>query len=146
LKATGPDYSDTETKTGYIQVGVATIEVSVGPSSVTFGTMSTSAPSTGSTQITVTTSGGTGWSVTAADGKTPNKGHMVSGSTPLAGVFQLSNNGGTSYSPMSAVFTDFMTGSGAGSWNKNADVKQVIATADAPGDYAITITFTGAFS
>ena len=146
LKATGPDYSDTETKTGYIQVGVATIEVSVGPSAVTFGTMSTSAPSTGSTKITVTTSGGTGWSVTAADGKTTNKGHMVSGSTPLAGVFQLSNNGGTSYSPMSAVFTDFMTGSGAGSWNKNADVKQVIATADAPGDYAITITFTGAFS
>jgi PKD repeat protein len=147
LTATGPDYSDTETKTGYIQVGIATIEVSVGPSAVTFGTMSTSAPSTGTTQVTVTTSGGTGWSVTAADGKTTNKGHMVSGSTPLAGAFNLSNTGLTgSFQPLTSDFTDFVYGSGAGTTTKNADVKQEIAAADAPGNYAITITFTGAFS
>lgn len=93
----------------------------------------------------MTTDGGTSWSVTAADGKTENKGYMVSGTTPLSGEFQLSNDGGTIYSPLTSAVT-FMSGSGAGTWNQNADVKQAIAAADAPGEYAITVTFTGAFS
>lgn len=145
VTATGPDYSDVETQLNCLQVGGATIEVGVSQGTIAFGAMQAGVDSTGQTQVTVTTDGGTSWSVTAADGKTENKGYMVSGTTPLAGAFQLSNNGGTNYSPLTSAMT-FMSGSGVGTWNQNADVKQAIAQADTPGEYAITVTFTGAFA
>lgn len=145
VTATGPDYSDVETQGNCISVGGASITVGVSQGSIIFGAMQAGVDSTGQTQVTVTTDGGTSWSVMAADGKTENKGHMVSGTTALAGAFQLSNDGGSSYNPLTSAIT-FMSGSGAGTWNENADVKQAIATADAPGEYAITVTFTGAFA
>ena len=146
LTVTGPDYSDEETKNNYIEAGSATIAVTVSSGSISFGTMAAGVDETGQTQVTVTTDGGAGWAVTAADGKTTNKGYMVSGTTPLAGKFQLSKTDGSGYSPLTSDFTNFMTGSGAGSWDQNAYVNQAIAAADAPGDYAITVTFTGGFS
>ncbi len=145
VTATGPDYTVVETQSNCLQVGGASIEVGVSQGTIAFGAMQAGIDSTGQTGVTVTTDGGTSWSVTAADGKTENKGYMVSGTTPLSGEFQLSNDGGTIYSPLTSAVT-FMSGSGAGTWNQNADVKQAIAAADAPGEYAITVTFTGAFS
>lgn len=147
LTASGPDNTDIKTRDHYIEVGTATIDVSVSSGSISFGTMQAGVNATGQTQVTVTTNGGNAWSVTASDGKTTNKGFMVSGTTPLASAFQLSNTGPTGiFQAMTADFTGFVSGSGAGTTNKDADVKQAIATGDQPGDYTITITFTGGFS
>src|SRR5690606_18397559 len=145
LTATGLDYADVETQSNYIQVGGATIEVSVSAGTIVFGSMQAGADSTGQAHVTVTTNGGSTSAVSAAAGKAEDKGYMVSGTTPLVGAFQLSNNGRTSYSPLTSAMA-FMSGSGAGTWNQSADVKQAIAETDATGDYAITVTFTGAFS
>ena len=142
LNVTGPGGSNTKTEWKYITVGVPTIEVSVGQSAIVFGTMSTSAPSTGNTQITVTTSGGGGWSITAAAN---NGGYMKSGATPLAKPFELANGAG-SFHDMSTNFADFMTGNPDEDKTNTANVRQTIDAADQPGDYAITVTFTGAFS
>jgi PKD repeat protein len=144
LTATNNGGSNTTTKYGYITAGIPTIEVSIGPSAITFGTMSPATPSTGSAVVTVSTSGGTSWSVTAADADAATKGYMATTSDArLAAPFQLSNGGG--FLNITSDFTGFMTGSGAGTTTRNANVKQIIVPSDAPGDYAITITFTGVF-
>lgn len=145
VTATGPDYTDIETQPNCISVGEAVIEVTLASSSINFGSMQAGTDATNSTTVTVTTDGGAGWSVTASDPKTTNKGFMVSDSTPLANAFQLSNDGGTNYNPLTSDLP-FMSGSGAGSVNNDADVKQAVAQADAVGTYEITVTFTGAFA
>jgi hypothetical protein len=63
----------------------------------------------------------------------------------LANPFQLSNDG-TNFQAMTANFANFITGAAGVDGSDTADVKQAIAAADAPGDYSITVTFTGAFS
>ena len=141
LTATGPDYTATAEKDNIIQVGTATITVNVAPDAIAFGTMSTSAPATGSTQVAVTTSGGTAWSVT---GSANNGGFMKAGSTPLASAFQLANGPGSFHS-MNTDFTGFMTGAPSESRTDTANVKQFIGSGDQPGSYSITMTFTGAF-
>jgi len=140
LTATGPDYTATGEKDNIIQVGTATITVSVAPTTIPLGTMSTAAPSTGSTQVAVATSGGTGWSVTAS---ATNGGFMTTGSNQLASAFQLANGGG-SFSPLTSP-VGFMTGAPGESRTDTANVKQVIGSGDQPGSYSITLTFTGAF-
>ena len=141
LTATGPDYTVVETKTNYIQVGAAVLSVTVDPTSIAFGAMQAGFDSTGSTSVTVTTTGGTAWAVTAS---ASNGGYMGTDSATLASPFLLSNDG-TNYQAMTSNFENFMSGSGAGTWDQDADVKQAIAAADGPGDYSITLTFTGGF-
>jgi PKD repeat protein len=144
LTVTGPDYSNSVTKDNIISVGVATISVNVDPASIDFGTMIVG-DETGSTAVTVTTDGGTAWSVTAADGKTTDKGYMTSASNKLANAFQLANGGG-GFQAMTSNFANFMTGTPNEDRTDTANVKQVIAPADQPGSYSITLTFTGGFA
>jgi PKD repeat protein len=145
LTATGPDYTAVKTRSGYIQVGAAVISVTITPAGVNFGTMQAGVDSTGSTQVAVTTTGGTGWTVKAADGKTTNKGFMVSGTTPLANAFRLANGGG-SFNALTSDITSFMTGTADEDRTDTANVKQTIASSDGPGSYSITITFTPSFN
>jgi PKD repeat protein len=142
LTTTGPDYSDSETKNNYIQVGAAVIDVSVTPASIDFGTMSAGVDETGSTTVTVDVTAGTTWSVTAAAN---NGGYMSTGTVNLANPFQLSNDG-TNFQAMTSNFANFMTGAAGVDGSDTADVKQAIAAADAPGAYSITLTFTGGFA
>ena len=142
LTATGPDYSDTETKTNYIQVGAAIIDVTVSPASIDFGSMQAGVDETGSTTVNVDVTEGTAWSVTAS---ASNGGYMGTGSVNLANPFQLSNDG-TNFQAMTSNFANFMTGAAGVDGSDTADVKQTIAAADAPGAYSITLTFTGGFS
>jgi PKD repeat protein len=146
LTATGPDHFDTETKTSYITVGGAVIDVSVTQASIDFGTMAAGVDETGSTTVNVDVTGGTAWSVKAADSKTTNKGYMETTShTTLANPFQLSKDGST-FNPMTSDFSDFLAGSAGVDGSGTASIKQAIAGADAPGVYSITLTFTGSFS
>ena len=140
LTATGPDYTVVETKTNYIQVGAATFDVSVSPSSIAFGAM-TVGDQTDSTSVTVTTTGGTAWSV---DAKASNGGFMGTGSVNLANPFQLANGLGD-FQAMTSDFVGFMTGAAGEDRTDTANVKQTIVSGDAPGDYTITLTFTGGF-
>lgn len=142
LTATGPDYSDTETKTNYIQVGAAIIDVTVSPASIDFGSMQAGVDETGSTTVNVDVTEGTAWSVTAS---ASNGGYMGTGSVNLANPFQLSNDG-TNFQAMTSNFANFMTGAAGVDGSDTADVKQTIAAADAPGAYSITLAFTGGFS
>ena len=142
VTATGPDYSDTETKNAYLQVGAAIIDVTVSPTSIDFGTMTAGVDETGSTTVNVDVTGGTAWSVT---GSANNGGYMSTGTVHLANPFQLSNDG-TNYQAMTSDFADFLSGAAGADGSGTADVKQAIATADAPGSYSITLTFTGSFA
>jgi len=142
LTVTGPDYSDDEIKTNYVSVGEPVIDISVTPAGINFGTMTAGADSTGSTAVTVTTNGGTAWTINAAAN---NGGYMMTGATPLASPFQLANGAG-SFHVMTSNFASFMTGTPDEDKTATANVKQAIAAADAPGAYAITLTFTGGFS
>ena len=142
LTATGPGGSDTETKPNYISVGAATIDVSVTPEGINFGAMQAGIDETGSTTVNVDVTGGTAWAVTAT---ASNGGYMGAGSMHLADPFQLSNDG-TNFQTMTTSFADFMTGPGGVDGSGTASVRQAIASADAPGNYEITLTFTGAFS
>jgi hypothetical protein len=65
---------------------------------------------------------------------------MKAGSLQLASPFKLNDQ------EMTSPFADFVTGAAGVDGSGTASVKQVIAAADAPGDYAITVTFTGGFS
>jgi PKD repeat protein len=142
LTATGPDYTDTETKANYITVGAATIEVTVGPASIDFGTMSAGTDETGNTDVNVDVTGGTAWSVTAS---ASNGGYMGTGTANLANPFQLSKDG-TNFQAMTTDFENFLTGTAGNDGTGTGSVKQAIDASDAAGDYAITITFTGGFS
>jgi PKD repeat protein len=140
LTVTGPDYSDDEVKENYISVGEATISVSVSPSSIDFGTMVAGVDETGSSTVSVDVTGGTGWSVTASAN---NGGYMKAGALQLADAFQLSNGGAFQY--MTSNFGNFLTGNAGEDKSGPANVKQVISSGDQPGEYSITLTFTGAF-
>ena len=141
LTATGPDYTATASKPNSISVGTATISVDVSPTGISFGTMSTAAPSAGSTTVTATPTGGTGWSVTAT---ASNSGKMSTGTMSLVNPFQLSNDG-TNYQAMTSSFNNFLQGLQGAPGSGTASVKQVINSGDQPGDYTITLTFTGGF-
>lgn len=138
LTATGPDYTDFETKTNYITVGAASIDVSVTDAAIDFGTMAAGVDETGSTTVNVDVTYGTAWSVTAAAN---NGGYMKAGALQLESPFQLSNGG--EFSPMTSNFANFLTGAAGVDGSGPANVKQAIAAADAPGAYSITLTFTG---
>ena len=91
------------------------------------------------------------WHVDAADAKTPNTGYMVDTLTTfkLGNAFQISNNGGTGWTPMTGSFNNFAqkTTAGAGTWPYDIGLQQAITGADlAATNYEITITFTGAAS
>ena len=68
----------------------------------------------------------------------------MTGATPLASPFQLANGAG-SFHVMTSNFASFMSGTPDEDKTATANVKQAIAAADAPGAYAITLTFTGGF-
>ncbi len=142
LTATGPDYADTETKTNYISVGAQTIEVTIVDATIDFGTMQAGVDETGSTTVNVDVTGGTAWSVTA---EADNGGYMSTGTATLANPFQLSNDG-TNFQSMTSNFANFMDGTAGIDGSDTADIKQAIATSDAPGAYSITLTFTGSFA
>ncbi len=142
LTVTGPGGSDEEVKANIITVGSATITVTVGPASIDFGSMTAGVDETGSTQVAVTTDGGTAWSVTAAAN---NGGYMKAGTTQLAGAFQLANGGGA-FQAMTSNFANFMTGTANEDRTDTANVRQAIGAGDQPGNYSITLTFTGGFA
>ncbi len=142
MTAVGPDYTDVETKSNYITVGSASIEVTLDPAGIDFGTMQAGTDSTGSTTVNVDVTYGTPWTVTAS---ATNGGYMSTGSMNLANPFQLSNDG-TNFEPMTSNVADFLTGAAGIDGSGTADVKQSIDAADAPGAYSITLTFTGSFA
>jgi PKD repeat protein len=142
VTANGADYSDTETKPGYVQAGAAVIDVSVSPTSIDFGTMAAGVDETGNTGVTVDVTGGTAWSVEAS---ASNGGYMTAGSANLANPFQLAKDG-TTYQAMTSSFANFLTGAAGVDGSGTASVKQAIAAADRPGAYSITLTFTGSFA
>ncbi len=147
LTATGPDYTDIETKTSIIQVGDSSIAVTVTDASIPFGTMAAGETKTGSRTVNVDVTGGTAWYVTAADNDAVTKGYMATASdVKLANPFQLSKTGtaGT-FQDMTTNFADFLTGSAGSDGSGTAYVQQVIG-ADPPGAYSITLTFTGGFN
>ncbi|OPY29365.1 MAG: FG-GAP repeat protein [Methanocella sp. PtaU1.Bin125] len=121
------------------------IEVTLGSSSATLTNMIAGQDATGSTTVNVVASDGSSWSVSASDGKTTNKGYMVSGSTPLANPFQLGKDG-SGYQALTSDYTGFMSGTTMGVFSATASFKQPIVTGDAVGDYSITVTFTGSIS
>lgn len=141
LTITGPLGSDDETKTDYVTVGDAIIEVTVNPDTISFGTMAAGDTKTDSTAVDVDVTYGTDWYITAS---ASNGGYMGTGSANLATPFQLSNDG-TNFQEMTSNFANFMTGAAGVDGSDTADVKQVIDAADAPGSYSITLTFTGGF-
>jgi len=123
----------------------ASIEVTLDPASVSLGTMIAGQDATNSTTVKVVASGGSSWSVSASDGKTTNKGYMVNGTTALANPIQLRKDG-SNYQALTSDYTNFMSGTTMGSFSATASLKQPVASGDATGDYAITITFTGSIS
>lgn len=123
------------------KTGAPTIDVSVTPASIGFGTMKAGVDSTNSTLIAVNTTGGTAWSVAAAAN---NGGYMKAGTTALASAFQLANGSG-GFHAMTSGYANFMTGTAGEDRTDTANVKQAIAAADPPGVYSITLTFTGGF-
>lgn len=148
LTATNGGGSDTETKTDYITVTAApvpTIEVTLGSSSVMLGNMIAEEDAAGSTTVNVEASGGSSWTVTASDGKSGNTGYMVSGITHLANPIQLGKDG-SGYQSLNSGPVTFWSDTSMGSSSATADLKQLIAAGDAPGDYEITITFTGSIT
>ena len=86
---TGPDYTDTETKTSIIQVGDSSIAVTVTDASIPFGTMAAGETKTGSRTVNVDVTGGNSWYVNAADNEAATKGHMATATdVKLANPFQ----------------------------------------------------------
>jgi PKD repeat protein len=147
LVATNSAGNDDEVKADYITVTappVPTIEVTLGDTSVSLSPMIAGQDATGSTTVTVSVENSNNWDVTASDGKTPNKGYMVSGTTPLAKPFELGKNS-AAYLPLTSDYTDFMTGTTSGD-TATASLRQPVVSEDAVGDYGITVTFTGACS
>jgi PKD repeat protein len=142
VTATGPDYPDTETRTNYIVVGAQTIDVSVSPSTIDFGTYSASGDATDDATVSVDVTGGTAWTLEAA---ASNGGYMGTGSANLANPFQLSKDG-SDYHLMTSAFPNFLTGTAGNDGSGTAYVKQTIQASDAPGIYSITLTFTGGFN
>jgi hypothetical protein len=64
----------------------------------------------------------------------------------LTNAFEISNNGGSGWTPMTGPFNNFAqkTTSGAGLWPYDIGLRQVIVAQDeAATNYRITITFTG---
>jgi PKD repeat protein len=147
LTVTGPGGSNTATEENYITVtGIPSIEVTLGNSSVTLSNMVAGQNATGSATVNVVASNGAGWSVSAADGKTPpTKGFMVSGSTPLTNPIQLGKDN-AAYQALTADYTSFMSDASMGSFSAAASLKQPVVTGDGAGTYGITVTFTGAIS
>jgi len=142
VTATGPDYSDTETKLNIISVGESSINVTMSPGSIDFGTMQAGVDETGSSTVSVDVTGGTAWSVSAS---ASNGGYMGTGTVNLANPFQLSKDG-TNFQAMTSPFADFLTGAAGADGSGTAFVKQAIAASDAPGSYSITLTFTGSMA
>ncbi|OPX73530.1 MAG: hypothetical protein A4E38_00040 [Methanoregulaceae archaeon PtaB.Bin108] len=142
LTATGPDYTVTETKTAAVVVGSSSIVVSVSESAIDFGTMAAGVDEEGATTVTVDVTGGTAWAVTAS---ATNGGYMSTGTTNLANLFEVSNDGKTNWYDLSSNL-EFLTGAAGVDGSQVADIKQAIAAADAPGVYSITLTFTGAMA
>jgi len=142
VTATGPDYSDTETKLNIISVGASTLDITVAPAFIDFGTMQAGVDETGSSTVSVDVTGGTEWTVTAS---ASNGGYMTTGTGNLANPFQLSNDN-TNFQAMTSNFADFLTGAAGVDGDGTAYVKQAIASTDAPGTYSITLTFTGSMA
>jgi hypothetical protein len=91
------------------------------------------------------------WHVDAADANVTHKGYMHDSITNfnLNNAFQVSNNGGSGWTPMTGPFNNFAqkTTAGAGTWPYDIGLQQVISgTDEAATNYQITITFTGAAS
>lgn len=123
----------------------ATIDITMDPGSVFFGNMIAGQDAMGSTMVNVVANGGSSWTVTASDGKPTNRGYMVKDTTPLTNPIQLGKDD-AAYQALTSDYTNFMSGSTMGSFSATASLKQAVAEGDAPGDYTITLTFTGSVS
>jgi len=122
----------------------ATIEVTLGETSVSLSPMIAGQDATNSTTVTVSVENSNNWDVTASDGKTTNKGFMVNGTTPLANPFELGKDG-AAFKALTSDYTAFMTGTTSGE-TATASLKQPVVSGDAVGDYGITVTFMGSIS
>jgi hypothetical protein len=91
------------------------------------------------------------WHVNAADASATHKGLMNDAGTNfnLTNAFEISNNAGSGWTPMTGTFTNFAqkTSSGAGIWPFDIGLRQsILAVDEAATNYQITVTFTGAAS
>lgn len=126
------------------------LDVDVTPNAgVSWGAMSGTKTDLTTADLTVVTTY-PAWHVDAADAKTTNKGYMVDATAgKLTNAFQVSNNGGGAWTPMTGSFTNFAhkTTAGAGTWPYDIGLQQVISGSDPAGsNYQVTVTFTGAVS
>ena len=148
LVATNDGGSDDEFKENYIIVTAApvpTIEISLGNSGLYLDNMVPGQDATASTTVNVVASNGNSWSVSASDGKTPNKGYMVSGNTPLINPIQLGKDG-SGYQTLYSGPVTFWSDTSMGTFSATANMKQPVSSSDLVGDYEITITFTGSIA
>jgi hypothetical protein len=130
--------------TGSISTG---IDVSVSPTSITYGTMMPLTYYDGYTTVTaIVQSSPNGWSVTAADSGSPYYGYMkIVGNiySTLKDPIYLRQGYSGSPQALTSPFTNFMSGSSSGPYTQDAYLKQYIRTDDNAGSYTITVTFTG---
>jgi PKD repeat protein len=149
LTATNDGGSDTESKPDYITVAEASvpaIEVTVVGPDVPLGTM-IPPQAIGSTTVNIVASGGTSWSITASDKRTTaHNGFMTTAADlNLENPFELGKDG-VNYQTLTSEPVTFWSDTAMGSFSATANMKQPVATGDQPGDYSITITFTGSIS
>jgi hypothetical protein len=131
--------SDTVVVSGNIGT---TMEVNAIATAIDFSAMQNGTPETGSTNVNVVTTS-TSWNVKVSDANSATKGYLYK-TGPVKLTYPL--NFGTTSDPTVTLVTDysnFMTGTTAGSFDQMAYVKQIIALADTSGAYTMTITFTG---
>lgn len=127
----------TDTLTGGFTVVAATFTINA-PGPISLGIMVRDLAATGNGSGTVETTA-QNWTVTAKDASTgTNKGHMLSGSTPLASALGISKTAsGYVDADVGITYTQ------AGGTTLKLYVSQTAVTADTAGTYSITITFTG---
>lgn len=130
----------TATLTDGFTVVAPTITVTA-PTGFSLGYMTAGATSTGTTTAGSVTTNAQNWQVTAIDSNTgTNKGHMLSGATPLVAAFQISRQAsGYADADVGFAYTQ------ATNTDKTLPffVSQVVSSGAVAGSYQITITFTG---
>ncbi|MBA7711789.1 hypothetical protein ES703_120755 [subsurface metagenome] len=132
----------TGTGIGVFTVNLVPYLTVTAPSAIDLGLMKKDADNPGIATPGSVDTNAPSWSVTAKDVKAENTGQMVTaGPTPLAALFQISNDGlewvdaapvGITYNQDGGISLPFY-------------VSQYVANSDAAGSYKITITFTSTY-
>ena len=111
LTATGPDYTDIETKTSIIQVGDSSIAVTVMIASIPFGTIAAGETRPGSRTVNVNVTGGLhGMSLQQTMMQSPRVTWQQIRMSSLQPVPALKTGTAGTFQDMTTNFADFVTG------------------------------------